>query len=92
MSMGRQAFGVKGRGDDLSSEDHDLKSINSLTRRFQDKHRSATIHVPRNDRVIHEERHQQSDGKSLQKPNESADSLRKPAPVVTYYQEQQYNV
>ena len=56
--MGKQAFGIKGRADDLSSEDHDLKSINSLTRRFQDKHRSATIHVPRNDRVIHEERHQ----------------------------------
>ena len=34
MSMGKQAFGFKGRTDDLSSEDHDLKSINSLTRRF----------------------------------------------------------
>lgn len=35
MSMGKQAFGIKGRtGDDLSSEDHDLKSISSLTRRF----------------------------------------------------------
>lgn len=81
--INRQTFGNLGRmglkanagsKEDLTSEDPEIRSFNSMNNRFWSnndfsKQRSATIHVrstlKEGDRVIQEEdhKHQQSDGK-----------------------------